>query len=279
MSTKDLRGVAGGGGPTGGQPSRSTIWGRERSLQDLVAQGPARRADLEGLAEGTGRQIERGGGEQHRAECLPCPQLGERVVGGGAQHGEYRLVLAAEGIRAEVTLGEASGGGDAGSSRVQQVRGGDAVVAGPAAGPRRQLRPVARNVLLLGLCLADRLQQRGPRPPGADHPQDRTLRDGGTLQLALRVLGDLPVAEGAPVGPPTGDGGRELEVRASCSCPVPARGWPAGPVRRGSGCGGRPHGRPPRRGRRGGGGAPHHSSRSGPCRRRRWRAASASDRR
>ena len=96
-------------------------------------------------------------------------------------------------------------------------------------------RSRTRNVRLLGVRLADRLEQGGPRPSAADHPQDPALPDGGTLQLAPRVLGDLPVAEGPTIGAPPGDGGRELEVRLGGSCRASARGWPAGPVRRGSG--------------------------------------------
>ena len=180
-------------------------------------------------------------------------------------------------MRSEVAGGEAARCGNARRRLgVQQVGGGNAVVAGSASAPHRELGPVTRNLGLQGVRLADGFEQGGSRSSAADHPEDPALPDGGTLQLAPRVLGDLPVAEGPTIGAPPGDGGRELEVRlGGCGVRQLEGGQPVRFARVGYAVGDRPDAR-------GGEGDPEvvaerrRSSRSGPCRRRRWRGASGS---
>jgi len=92
MLAVGLRGVAGSGPAAVGKPTPQHELRADRTVEHVVPQHATRVVHFQHLAEWAGGQAEEGGVQEHRAEGFPRAQLGERVVGGGADHSEHRAV-------------------------------------------------------------------------------------------------------------------------------------------------------------------------------------------
>ena len=91
-SSTARRGVMGSGRPDCGQPSRSTTCGDAVPPRISSRNRSRVLADLQRLGERAAGQAHRGGPQQHRAQRLPGPKLGELIIRCRAEDQERGLV-------------------------------------------------------------------------------------------------------------------------------------------------------------------------------------------